>query len=172
MVHEMLDTDKKQIIYLISGPLGVGKSTITKELAEKVTGCVLIEGDVILHMFKGESQPCWDERLEITWKNIVDLTRNYIKHGLNVVIDFVVEDELDWFCKQISDLNVNFKYVVLRADKETIIERLNKRGDIDSLERSLFLLNEMENSSANKNFLYDTIHKQPAEIVRDIINGN
>lgn len=121
----MLAMDNNQIVYLISGPLGVGKSTVTKELSEQVTRCVLIEGVVILHMFKGESQPSWDERLQITWKNILDLTRNYIQHGLNVVIDFVVEDELDWFYKQISDLNVS-----------------------------------------------DTTHKQPAEIVRDIINEN
>jgi hypothetical protein len=121
-------------------------------------------------MFKGESQPKWEERLSLTWKNILALTRNFIQHNLNVIIDFVVEDELDWFCKQISDLNVRVKYVVLRADKEKLIERLTIRGDIDSLERSLFLLNKMEKSSSNNSYIYDTTLKQPAEIVEEIIN--
>ncbi|WP_374016569.1 hypothetical protein ABU162_20235 [Paenibacillus thiaminolyticus] len=34
------------------------------------------------------------------------MTRNLIQNDFNVVIDFVVEDELDWFCKHISDLQV------------------------------------------------------------------
>ncbi|WP_169086727.1 AAA family ATPase [Paenibacillus sp. PL91] len=166
----MQEISRKNVIYLLSGPLGVGKSTASRELARNVEQCVLIEGDNILHMFKGESQLSWEERLCLTWKNILALTRNFIQHNLNVIIDFVVEDELDWFCKQISDLNVRVKYVVLRADKEKIVERLTIRGDIDSLERSLFLLNKMEMSSSNNSYIYDTTLKKPAEIVEEIIN--
>ncbi|SDN70988.1 Cytidylate kinase [Paenibacillus sp. yr247] len=168
----MKELSGKHVIYLISGPLGVGKSTISKELAQNVKQCVLIEGDDILHMFKGESHPSWEERLRLTWKNILALTRNFIQHELNVVIDFVVEDELDWFCKHISDLNVRLNYVVLRADKEKLIERLSKRGDIHSLERSLFLLNKMETSPSNNQFIYDTTLKLPAEIVKEIIQNH
>ncbi|PZE21113.1 AAA family ATPase [Paenibacillus xerothermodurans] len=168
----MSNESQKQIIYLISGPLGVGKSTTSKELAQRVRQCVLIEGDNILHMFQGESQPAWDERLRLTWENIRALTRNFMQHGLNVVIDFVVEDELDWFCEQISDLNVALKYVVLHADKATIAQRLTRRGDIQMLERSLFLLHKMERDPSNRPFLYDSTTKQTGEIVADIINGS
>ncbi|CAM4105151.1 ATP-binding protein [Paenibacillus alkaliterrae] len=168
----MRDENNKLIIYLISGPLGVGKSTASKELAQKIKQCVLIEGDDLLHMFKGESQPSWEERLSLTWNNILALTRNFIQHDLNVVIDFVVEDELDWFCKHISDLNVSLKYVVLRADKDKIIERLRIRGDIHSLERSLFLMSKMEASPSNERYIYDNTLKQPAETVKDIIDDS
>lgn len=168
----MKEEDKKNMIYLISGPLGVGKSTTSKELARNVKNCVLIEGDVLLHMFKGELQHSWEERLSITWENILDLTRNFIQNDLNVIIDFVVEDELDWFCKHLSDLNVRLKYVALIADKEKLIERLSRRGDIDSLERSLFLLNKMQMSHSNNKFIYDTTLKQPAETVEEIINNS
>ncbi|WP_054028809.1 AAA family ATPase [Bacillus sp. FJAT-28004] len=166
----MQEISRNNVIYLLSGPLGVGKSTASRELARTVEQCVLIEGDNILHMFKGDSQPTWEERLSLTWKNILALTRNFIQHNLNVIIDFVVEDELDWICNQISDLNVRVKYVVLRADKEKLVERLTLRGDINSLERSLFLLNKMEMSSSNNSYIYDTTFKQPAEIVEEIIN--
>ncbi|NHN35494.1 AAA family ATPase [Paenibacillus agricola] len=159
-----------KLIYLISGPLGVGKSTTSKELARNIKQCVLIEGDDLLNMFKGESQPSWEERLNLTWKNILALTRNFILNDLSVVIDFVVEDELDWFCNQISDLNVELRYIILRADKDKLIERLNIRGDIDSLERSLFLLNKMETSPSNNQFFYDSTLKQPNEIVQDVID--
>lgn len=43
------------MIFLLSGPLGVGKSTTSRELARNVEPCVLIEGDNILHMFKSRT---------------------------------------------------------------------------------------------------------------------
>ncbi|WP_201004774.1 AAA family ATPase [Paenibacillus glycanilyticus] len=163
----------ENILYLISGPLGVGKSTTSKELAQNVQQCVLIEGDILLGMLNDELSLSWEERLRLTWDNILTLTRNYLQHDLNVVIDFVVEEELEWFCNHLSDLkNVTLKYVVLIADKEKIIERLNSRGDIDSLERSLFLLNKMESSHFNKKFSYNTTHKHPTETVKDIIENS
>lgn len=62
------------------------------------------------------------------------------------------------------------KYVVLRADEEILMERLNNRGDQYLIERSLFLLNKLENAPANTPYMYDTTHKQPAEVLKDIIN--
>lgn len=164
------NANAKQIIYLISGPLGVGKSTTSKELARNVEHCVLIEGDDLLHLFMTEPQPTWEKRLSLAWENILSVTRNFIQYGFNVVIDFVVEDEFEWFCEHIADLNVNLKYVVLRADKEKITERLNKRGDIHSLDRSLFLLNKLETSPLNTKYLVDTNLKNPAEIALDIVS--
>ncbi|MCM3626785.1 AAA family ATPase [Paenibacillus glycanilyticus] len=157
-------------LYLISGPLGVGKSTTSKLLARHVERCVLIEGDILLHMLNDDLSLSWEERLRLTWDNILALTRNYIQHDLNVVIDFVVEEELAWFCKHLSDFeNVSLKYVVLKADKEKIVERLTTRGDIESLERSLFLLDKMERSDSTNPFSYDTTLKQPSETVKEII---
>ncbi|WP_243767707.1 AAA family ATPase [Paenibacillus agricola] len=167
-----MNKQNKNIVYLISGPLGVGKSTTTKELARNVEQCVLIEGDVLLNMLNDELLLSWEERLRLTWENIVALTRNSLKHDLNVVIDFVVEEELEWFCEHLSDLkNVSLKYVVLKADKEKIIERLKIRGDIDSLERSLFLLNKMVSSPSINKFSYDTTLKQPSETVKEVIKS-
>ena len=37
-------------IYLITGPAGVGKSTISKKIAEHLDKSVLIEGDDIYHL--------------------------------------------------------------------------------------------------------------------------
>ncbi|CAM3565082.1 AAA family ATPase [Paenibacillus lupini] len=167
-----MNKHNKNIVYLISGPLGVGKSTTTKELARNVGQCVLIEGDVLLDMLNNELSLSWEERLRLTWENILALTRNSLQHDLNVVIDFVVEEELDWFCKHLSDLkNVSLKYVVLKAAKEKIIERLITRGDIDSLERSLFLLNKMESSPSTNKFSYDTTLKQLSETVEEVIKN-
>ena len=162
----------QKIIYLVSGPIGVGKSTTSKELARNVPNCVLIQGDSILHMFDYGSDATWEQRLSLTWENILAITQNVIDHDFNVVIDFVVEDELKWFCQQITDLQVNLKYIVLRADKEKLIERIHSRGDHESIDRSLFLLNKLESASSNKPFVYDTTQIHTAEIVDTIINDN
>ena len=166
----MSNENKKNVIYLVSGPVGVGKSTTSKKLAQMVKKCVLLEGDSILNMFEYGSETSWEERLSLTWENIVILTRNLIQNDFNVVIDFVVEDELDWFCKHISDLQVTLKYIVMRADKEKLIERIRMRGDIESIERSLFLLNKLESTPSNQQFLFDTTLRNSTEIVDAIIN--
>ncbi|WP_042229116.1 AAA family ATPase [Paenibacillus popilliae] len=166
----MSDENKKNIIYLVSGPVGVGKSTTSKKLAHMVKKCVLLEGDSILNMYEYGSETSWEDRLSLTWENILTLTRNFIQNGFNVVIDFVVEDELDWFCKQISDLQVTLKYIVLRADKEKLIERIGMRGDDDLTERSLFLLNKLESTPSNQQFMFDTTLRHTTEIVDVIIN--
>lgn len=157
-------------IYIISGPCGVGKSTVAKEIAKLVPNSALIHGDDLLHMYEGDSSPAWEEKLTIMWKNILAVTHNFLQHKFNIIIDIVVEDELEWFMKHFAYMDVQFKYVVLRADKEKLVERITKRGDTYMIERSHFLLNQLENETpVNKPYLYDTTMKEPAEIVKDIL---
>jgi len=122
-----------------------------------------------MSMFGEDSEPPWEERLQLTWKNILALTRNFIQHDFNVVIDFVVEDELEWFCNEVSDLDVSIKFIVLVANKETLVERLVKRGETDLIDRSLFLLNQMEVSATHQKFMYDTTTTQPKDIAAEIV---
>jgi predicted kinase len=172
-VVKLRNENKNKTIYLISGPCGVGKSTVSNTLTQMVRPSAMVVGDYINYMFGDGSEPPWEERLRLTWKNILALTRNFIQHDYNVVIDFVVESELEWFCNHISDLDVRLKFIVLRANKETLIERLGKRGDTDLVDRSLYLLNQMEESTTNQQFLYDTTAIQPKEIAAEIIaNSN
>ena len=169
----MTEKVSEQTIYVVSGPIGVGKSTTTKRLAQSIENCVLIEADHLLHMFQAEAKHTWEDRLQLTWVNIVALTRNFIQHDLNIVLDFVVEEEFEWFCNQISDLHSRLKYVVLRADEETLLSRLHKRGDDShSITRSLFLKNKLEMSKANANYLLETTYKNTEEIVAEILKDS
>ncbi|TDL32853.1 hypothetical protein E2R51_09295 [Jeotgalibacillus sp. S-D1] len=161
--------NKKNLLYLVSGPVGVGKSTTSKELARRVEKCILIEGDFILHTFNYGSEASWEDRVRLSWENILLITRNYIQHDYNVVIDFVVEDELEWFRNELSDLEITLRYIVLTAEKEKILERIQTRGDIESLDRSLFLLNKLGTEPLNQPYLFDTTFKQTSEIVDEMI---
>lgn len=167
-----MNGNPEQTIYIISGPCGVGKSTLAKELANHLEKSALVEGDHFLELYGEGSEPPWEERLNIMWENIASTTNTLIQHDFNVIIDIVVEDELEWFCKHFSHLNVKFKYIVLRADKDLLIERIEKRGDTYLIDRSLLLLNQLENTPGNEKHLYDTSNKQPGDILKDIIQSS
>ncbi len=159
---------ENQAVYIFSGPCGVGKSTVTKGLVRRMERVVLIEGDQLHSMFIGEEQPSWNEQLSIVWENILLLTKNFLANKLTIVIDYVVEDELKWFCEQLLVEQVKIYYVVLRADEEALVKRLTYRGDKYLIKRSLLLLNQLENDEANKRHLYDATSKKPNKIIEDI----
>jgi broad-specificity NMP kinase len=164
---------KKRSVYIISGPCGVGKSTITKGIAHKLEKAVLVEGDLLSAMFVGETQPPWEEKLSIVWQNLSSLTKNFLLNGYDVVIDYVVEDELEWFCRELHQtwMDVTLHYYVLRADPEVLVERITKRGDTDMIPRSLELLHQLENKEENAPHLYDTTNKEPTVIIEEIANN-
>ncbi|MDN4523913.1 AAA family ATPase [Fictibacillus fluitans] len=157
-------------IYIFSGPCGVGKSTISKMLAESMENVVLVHGDDIHSMFTGKNQPPWDEQLSIVWQNTLSITKNFLEHRLDIVLDYVVEDELEWFCRGLSGYDVEIYYVVLRADEDVLVQRLQERGNADLIDRSLFLLNQLENDPANRRYLYNTTNQSPKEILEDLRN--
>ncbi|MBM7553065.1 AAA family ATPase [Thalassobacillus pellis] len=163
-----MKANKDTSIYIISGPCGVGKSTIARQLANGMEQVVLVEGDLIHSMFVGTKQPEWEGQLTIVWENLLAIVKNFINNDLHVIIDYVVEDELDWFCRQLENFDASIYYVVLRAERDTLVSRLQKRGSTDLIERSLFLLNKLENMNANKPYLYDTTGKLPLEITNDL----
>ncbi|MGZ9584901.1 AAA family ATPase [Paenibacillus marinisediminis] len=158
-------------IYILSGPCGVGKSTASVQLSRQLKQAVLIHGDVFLEMYVEGQEPPWEERLSIAWDNILAATRNFVQHHLQVVIDFVVETELEWFCDQLADLKLDIKYVVLRADEAILEERLNRRGDPETLDRSLTLLRELGERAANQKYLLDTSNSPTEAIVQEIMQN-
>ncbi len=160
-----------QTVYLISGPLGVGKTTTTRALAKKVKGTKLVEGDVLLHALNKNESLTWEEKLKLSWKKILSLTQTHLKKGSNVAIDFVVEEELAWFCKQIAGNDVVIKYVVLMTNKDNIVKRLRQRKELKYLDRSLVLLKKLKASSENVRHFYDNTRKKVPDVVADIITS-
>ena len=156
-------------IYIISGPCGCGKSTLAKELVNTLPNSVLIEGDNLHNIFNEKDEVAWLKRLSITWENIISVTRNCLKHNLDIVIDYVVEDELPLFISNLEDFEYELYYMVLTADEETIRNRITKRGDTYLIERSLFLRNKLMNDKMNQFHLYDNSNRTLDDEIKAIL---
>ena len=174
-------------IYFISGPCGCGKSTLTDALAnymvkvEKRTRVYVIHGDDFHHGFVGmyeEDAFCveeqdvnplaWQQVLKFNWECIVDVAEKALEHGLDVVIDYIVEEELPLLQKLSKEHGAKLYYIVLTATEEAITKRLKTRGDDDLIERAIFLKKKLDSLPENQGHLYDNTGKTVAEEVADI----
>lgn len=165
-------TEDVHTIYIISGPLGAGKTSVSKAVTALLETAVRIEGDVFWLATEHLEQFSWAQRLECSWENIVAVTKNYLQRDVDVVIDFVVEDELKWFVEQFSGTTIQIKYIAMIADEKTLTERLEKRGDLKYLGRSLKLLKQISDKEENQQYLYDTTDKTINNIARSIIDDD
>lgn len=157
-------------VYIISGPLGVGKSSVSREIALQIIDGVVVEGDVFFLALEDDETITWEKRLQLSLNAIIETTKNHQKSNLNVVIDFAAEVGPTWFQKQFLDLNVIVKYVVLVTDEKTLALRLAERGDSKYLSRSLTLLEKLKTASENQKYLLDVTNKTVIEVAQEIID--
>lgn len=144
-------------LYLITGPSGVGKSTISKEIAFRLEKSVLIEGDDIYHQVVGSYHSPWHElnHLDTFWKVSSNIIKTYLNEGYDVVFNYIIEPKNYQLLKQnFSNININF--TILMVEKETLIKRdLNRPEDCRMHNRCIELLEEFKNYNFNKdNILY------------------
>ena len=160
-------------IFLITGPAGVGKSTISKLIAQNLEKSVLIEGDDIYHLVVGGYISPWKEgnHLKFFWGNCKSLIKNSIKNGYDVVFNYILDN------KQVEDIKKSFldceiKFVCLMVDETTIVKRDKLRPeDCQMGERVLVLLNEMRGHNFNKNNILDTSNLSAEETYVDIMRS-
>lgn len=114
-------------IYIISGPPGVGKSTVSKELAATFDKSAVIEGDMIYLMVKSGLVAPWEDDgyyMDLFWDNIISLTKNFMDRGITVVIEYVIfEEQLKKIADFLKARQINLKYCVLLAEEQTLRAR-------------------------------------------------
>ncbi len=165
-------------IYLFSGPCGCGKSTLTKAWAKKLVNegrrkqIYVIHGDdfhagFVETDYKGdffqEGKPsdalAWEEILKFNWECILDTAGRALSRGLDVAVDYVVEEELPLMRRLAGQYHAKLYYIVLTAEEEAIRQRIAGRGDVELTERALFLKNELEHMPENRGHLFDNTEK-------------
>lgn len=145
-------------IYLFSGPCGCGKSTLAKAFAEKRaedTGraAYIIHGDDFHAGFVGDV--AWEDVLRFNWACILSVAGQALDSGLDVTIDYVVEDELPLVQALADRHGATLHYVVLTADEDTLRQRIGQRGDAEMIPRSLFLREKLLHMPENQCHLFD-----------------
>jgi shikimate kinase len=145
-------------LYIITGPAGVGKSTISKKIAESLSKSVLIEGDDIYSQVVGGYVSPWKEgnHLEIFWQVSMDIIKDYLEAGYDVVFNYIINPA------KLSILNQTFKnydkrFVVLLVDEETLLKRDALRPeDCQMKDRCVVLLNNFKKHNYDEKFIIDT----------------
>ncbi len=126
--------EEGNIICLITGPMGSGKSSVSNALAKKFERSAVIEVDKLRGMIKGgfvRPSPYTEEvdlQLSLSAKNACDMANNFLEKGFNVFIDAVVGRKL---LEQYSNFfkDKNFKAFLLLPSLETVLARFDDRGD-------------------------------------------
>lgn len=161
-------------LYIITGPAGVGKSTISKSLAESLEKSVLIEGDDIYNQFVGGRISPYKENapLDLFWNNCILLINGYLSNGYDVIFNYIImKDRL----KELTDSfnKYQIKFIVLLTDEETIVKRDKERPkDCQMGERSIILLNQFINENYENNYKLYTTKLTVKDSVDEIINSN
>ncbi|CAM3808802.1 AAA family ATPase [Mesobacillus thioparans] len=149
---------QKNKVYIVSGPAGVGKTTTSLQVAQKLSKSAYISGDYVSHMhINGRKKP-WEseEEHQLIWRNILSLTKNFLQSGTDVVIDFVTfPKDAEWLSNHLLNQNAEVKYIVLWTDSETLIARDNQRENRTG-ERSIILMNEFKESGIALNYILET----------------
>lgn len=163
-----------QILYIITGPAGVGKSTISKELAIKSKKSALIEGDDIYHQVIGGYVQAWKagNHIETFWKVCINTIKIYLDDGFDVIFNYIINPEDLKLIKSSID-NYDIKFVVLLTDESTLLKRDSKRPiDCQMNERCLVLLNSFKNWYYNSNNILDTTNLSVDETLNIIETEN
>lgn len=159
-------------LYIVTGPAGVGKSTISNGIAELKKKSVLIEGDDIYHqVISGYVSP-WKEgnHLDTFWKVCINIIKIYLEDGYDVVFNYIIQPEKLELLKD-SFRNYNIKFVVLMVSEDILLTRDKSRDeDCQMKERCIVLLNNFKKYDYSSKYIIDTSSISISDIINIILN--
>lgn len=159
-------------LYIITGPAGVGKSTVSRKIANLKNKSVLIEGDDVYHQVVGGYVQAWKKgnHLSTFWKVCISIIRIYLEEDYDVVFNYIVTPTV---LKQLQNefKNYSIKFIVLLVDENTILLRDQERAeDCQMKERCITLLESFKNNNYNEKNILDTSNISIDETVSIIEN--
>lgn len=169
-------------IYFFSGPCGCGKSTLADAYAKRLVNeggkkqVYVIHGDDFHAGFvEPDNKPdffvdgqasdalLWNEILRFNWECVLAVAGKALERGLDVIIDYVIEEELPLVRELAARHDAKLYYVVLTASQEALRQRITRRGDTDMIERALFLKEKLDSLPENRGHLFDNTDKSAAQ---------
>lgn len=158
------------MIYVITGPAGVGKSTVSKVIAESKSKSALIEGDDIYSQVVGSYVSAWKEgnHLEVFWKISLDTMETYLVNGYDVIFNYIIPpSSYNRIKERFKEYEV--KFVVLTVDEEKILKRDQERPlDCQMGDRCITLLNNFKKHDYGKDYFLDSTNLSVEDTVKMI----
>jgi len=172
-----MEKNNKIELYVITGPCGVGKSTITNMIAKNLESSAVIEGDDIYNMVISGYVSPWEDYdnkyIDLLWDNCLEIINNFINKGISVVFNYIIyPDRLKQIIDKFKDnKNLIIKFVVLTTNEKTIIERDKLRPeDCQMGDRAIVVLNEFKEKGYDINYILDTSNISPEDTTTLILN--
>lgn len=164
----------EKCVYIISGPPGVGKSSVSNELAYNFNKSAVIEGDSIYLMIRSGLVAPWEDDgyyMDLFWDNIISITNNLVDRDITVIIEYVIfEEQIKKIKEFLKKKQMRLKYCVLLAEEQTLKERDLSREEIQRTgDLSIKSRNEFLSKNINKNNLLYTDNldiKETANIIK------
>ena len=158
-------------LFVITGPAGVGKSTISRKIAEAYPKSALIEGDDLYNQIIGGYVAPWEEGnyLDTFWKLSLSSIKVYLDDGFDVVFNYIINPEqLDMIRKEFS--NCETRFTVLMVDEDTILARDRERSEEYQMkERCIVLINEFKEHNYPEKYILDTSRISVDETVASVL---
>lgn len=155
-------------LYILTGPPGVGKTTISNELAKSLDKSAIIEGDDIYNQVVSSRVSPWKEgnHLNIFWEICLNTIDIYLKNNYNVVFNYIISPENLNILKN-KFKNYTLRFSVLLSDEQTLLARDSRRPlDCQMHERCVILLKKFQTQYISSNNIINTTNAS----VKDIIN--
>ena len=166
------------MILIFNGPCGVGKSTISKNLAKRFENCVYINADDIRNsIIGGEINPT---NVKVTDLNICCMVENFKRFGFdNIIIENVYEEDkhINEVISNLSKFDSNIMCFLLYCNLEENIKRdkLRPTEEICGEKRVTELYNifqSLDKKLWNKVDISSLLIKESVEKIYNIINRN
>lgn len=161
-------------LYIITGPAGVGKSTISKKIANNKEKSALIEGDKIYHQVVGGYVSAWkpENHLEIFWEICFDMINTYLENGYDVIFNYIVNPENLKMIKN-KFTHCKIKFIILIANEKEILKRDALRPENCQMKkRCIELLENFKRKNFTAKFYLDTSNLTIEETVQTIENND
>jgi len=110
----------------------------------------------------------WEDRVSTTWQSIVSIAKSALLEGRNVIIDYVVENELGLLEQEFQQFDL--RYHVLFPSSEIAQQRLKDRGDTQYSTRQSELFEILSSSTKDQSYRIDNSDLTAQETVQVIIN--
>ncbi len=160
------------MLYVITGPAGVGKSTISDALSLKLERSVVLEGDEIYHHIRKPYIEAWKEgnHLDAMYEASEKLIEIYQNRGFDVIYNYIVTEGM---MKRFKEKYNNSKFVCLLTDEEELLRRDAKRPTDSRMgERCKILLESFKSKDFVKKYILDTTQMSVDEVAEEILTND